>query len=214
MRIYKTCAFSADSRIPFASIDSNDALLPYPVNNYVAALPVPVPAKKSRGRTAPRTPKSLETSKPGRGVKRPASKEIDAKDLGIGDLSAHMNRQIGDDEELDTQLIAHRILDELKEQCIPQASLAVKVLGRSQGTLSDLLRKPKPWGIMKNGRGTFQRMANWLDLDPVVRRALCFMKKEDVARITGMAEPTPAKRARQTTPRLVFFPVSRHMRKA
>lgn len=105
-----------------------------------------------------------------------------------------MNAQIGDDEELDTVDIARRILSELKERCIPQTALAEKILARSQGTLSDLLRMPKPWSVMKNGRATFQRMSNWLGLDPDVRRALCFLPKEDVARITGLDEPTPAKR--------------------
>lgn len=33
---------------------------------------------------------------------------------------------------------------------------------RSQGTLSDLLRNPKPWSKLKSGRETFRRMAKWL----------------------------------------------------
>lgn len=33
---------------------------------------------------------------------------------------------------------------------------------RSQGTLSDLLRNPKPWPKLKSGRETFRRMAKWL----------------------------------------------------
>ncbi|EJW71319.1 hypothetical protein WUBG_17771, partial [Wuchereria bancrofti] len=35
-------------------------------------------------------------------------------------------------------------------------------LFRSQGTLSDLLRNPKPWSKLKSGRETFRRMAKWL----------------------------------------------------
>ena len=31
-----------------------------------------------------------------------------------------------------------------------------------QGTLSDLLRNPKPWSKLKSGRETFRRMAKWL----------------------------------------------------
>ncbi|VDO30082.1 unnamed protein product [Brugia timori] len=36
------------------------------------------------------------------------------------------------------------------------------LLFRSQGTLSDLLRNPKPWSKLKSGRETFRRMAKWL----------------------------------------------------
>lgn len=38
----------------------------------------------------------------------------------------------------------------------------LQVLGRSQGTLSDLLRNPKPWSKLKSGRETFRRMWNWM----------------------------------------------------
>lgn len=31
-----------------------------------------------------------------------------------------------------------------------------------KGTLSDLLRNPKPWSKLKSGRETFRRMAKWL----------------------------------------------------
>lgn len=40
---------------------------------------------------------------------------------------------------------------------------------RSQGTLSDLLRNPKPWNKLKSGRETFRRMYVWLKL-PLVER--------------------------------------------
>uniref|UniRef100_H3BZG1 CUT domain-containing protein n=1 Tax=Tetraodon nigroviridis TaxID=99883 RepID=H3BZG1_TETNG len=53
-------------------------------------------------------------------------------------------------------------ITELKRYSIPQAIFAERVLSRSQGTLSDLLRNPKPWGKLKSGRETFKRMARWL----------------------------------------------------
>ncbi|VDK60595.1 unnamed protein product, partial [Gongylonema pulchrum] len=40
---------------------------------------------------------------------------------------------------------------------------------RSQGTLSDLLRNPKPWSKLKSGRETFRRMAKWLQ-EPELQR--------------------------------------------
>ncbi|XP_015274322.1 PREDICTED: one cut domain family member 2, partial [Gekko japonicus] len=51
---------------------------------------------------------------------------------------------------------------ELKRYSIPQAIFAQRVLCRSQGTLSDLLRNPKPWSKLKSGRETFRRMWKWL----------------------------------------------------
>lgn len=50
----------------------------------------------------------------------------------------------------------------MKRYSIPQAIFAQRVLCRSQGTLSDLLRNPKPWSKLKSGRETFRRMAKWL----------------------------------------------------
>ena len=58
--------------------------------------------------------------------------------------------------------MAQRITAELKRYSIPQAIFAQRVLCRSQGTLSDLLRNPKPWSKLKSGRETFRRMWKWL----------------------------------------------------
>ncbi|XP_063054277.1 one cut domain, family member, like [Engraulis encrasicolus] len=68
----------------------------------------------------------------------------------------------GGGEELNTKDVAQRIITELKRYSIPQAIFAERVLSRSQGTLSDLLRNPKPWGKLKSGRETFKRMSRWL----------------------------------------------------
>jgi len=65
-------------------------------------------------------------------------------------------------EEINTKDLAQRISAELKRYSIPQAIFAQRVLCRSQGTLSDLLRNPKPWSKLKSGRETFRRMYKWL----------------------------------------------------
>ncbi|XP_017062765.1 homeobox protein onecut isoform X2 [Drosophila eugracilis] len=67
-----------------------------------------------------------------------------------------------DMEEINTKDLAQRISAELKRYSIPQAIFAQRVLCRSQGTLSDLLRNPKPWSKLKSGRETFRRMFKWL----------------------------------------------------
>ncbi|PAA88818.1 hypothetical protein BOX15_Mlig009890g1 [Macrostomum lignano] len=64
--------------------------------------------------------------------------------------------------EINTKEVAQRVIFELKNCGIPQAVFAQQVLCRSQGTLSDLLRNPKPWSKLKSGRETFRRMWKWL----------------------------------------------------
>ena len=76
--------------------------------------------------------------------------------------SNNNNSGSGETEEINTKDLAQRISAELKRYSIPQAIFAQRVLCRSQGTLSDLLRNPKPWSKLKSGRETFRRMAKWL----------------------------------------------------
>ncbi|KAJ8049759.1 One cut domain family member 2 [Holothuria leucospilota] len=69
---------------------------------------------------------------------------------------------VSNGEEVNTKEVASRVTSELKRYSIPQAVFAQRVLCRSQGTLSDLLRNPKPWSKLKSGRETFRRMWKWL----------------------------------------------------
>ncbi|NXH36649.1 ONEC2 protein, partial [Myiagra hebetior] len=65
----------------------------------------------------------------------------------------------GQVEEINTKEVAQRITAELKRYSIPQAIFAQRILCRSQGTLSDLLRNPKPWSKLKGG---FWGQCPWL----------------------------------------------------
>ncbi|XP_042200061.1 hepatocyte nuclear factor 6 isoform X2 [Callorhinchus milii] len=108
-------------------------------------------------------------------------------------------------EEINTKEVAQRITTELKRYSIPQAIFAQRVLCRSQGTLSDLLRNPKPWSKLKSGRETFRRMWKWLQ-EPefqrmsALRLAACKRKEQEHGKERGA---TPKK------PRLVFTDVQR-----
>ncbi|XP_044742042.1 homeobox protein onecut [Chrysoperla carnea] len=120
----------------------------------------------------------------------------------------------GDIEEINTKDLAQRISAELKRYSIPQAIFAQRVLCRSQGTLSDLLRNPKPWSKLKSGRETFRRMWKWLQ-EPefqrmsalrlaaaqIPQRGSCKRKEELVTQSEHI--PTPKK------PRLVFTDLQR-----
>ncbi|XP_071004412.1 hepatocyte nuclear factor 6-like [Oncorhynchus clarkii lewisi] len=94
----------------------------------------------------------------------------------------------GAGEEIDTRDVAQRIITELKRYSIPQAIFAERVLCRSQGTLSDLLRNPKPWGKLKSGRETFKRMSRWLQEPEFQRMAslrleACKQKEEEQSKL-------------------------------
>uniref|UniRef100_A0A0N5BQG9 CUT domain-containing protein n=1 Tax=Strongyloides papillosus TaxID=174720 RepID=A0A0N5BQG9_STREA len=71
--------------------------------------------------------------------------------------------------DIDTESLCRFVSEELKKHSISQATFARKVLNRSQGTLSDMLRNPKPWNQLKTGRVTFVRMHRWSCLPEDVR---------------------------------------------
>lgn len=112
----------------------------------------------------------------------------------------------GQMEEVNTKEVAQRITTELKRYSIPQAIFAQRVLCRSQGTLSDLLRNPKPWSKLKSGRETFRRMWKWLQ-EPefqrmsALRLAACKRKEQE----HGKGDRGSASKK----PRLVFTDVQR-----
>jgi len=99
-------------------------------------------------------------------------------------------------DEINTRAVAARVAAELKRYSVPQAVFAQLVLCRSQGTLSDLLRNPKPWSKLKSGRETFRRMWKWLQ-EPEYQRmsALRF-----AGRLAGMKPTVTLIYTRSTQP--------------
>ncbi|CAI2344209.1 unnamed protein product [Caenorhabditis sp. 36 PRJEB53466] len=112
------------------------------------------------------------------------------------DSNDPLNAEIGDDIYIDTKDLCKRIAFELKNHSIPQAIFAERILCRSQGTLSDLLRNPKPWNKLKSGRETFRRMYNWVAQPLQTRLDILDMKTEEGNRANGMSPPTPAQNVR------------------
>ncbi|ROT85685.1 Homeobox protein onecut [Penaeus vannamei] len=104
----------------------------------------------------PSAPMSVATASIGSG-------QVPMKTAQMATTSAgSVSAAAGEVEEINTKELAQRISAELKRYSIPQAIFAQRVLCRSQGTLSDLLRNPKPWSKLKSGRETFRRMWKWL----------------------------------------------------
>ncbi|KAG5839625.1 hypothetical protein ANANG_G00206910 [Anguilla anguilla] len=117
----------------------------------------------------------------------------------------------GQMEEVNTKEVAQRIATELKRYSIPQAIFAQRVLCRSQGTLSDLLRNPKPWSKLKSGRETFRRMWKWLQ-EPEFQRmsALRLAGERTIACKRKEQEQGKGDRGSLSKkPRLVFTDVQR-----
>ncbi|XP_055605746.1 uncharacterized protein LOC129753908 isoform X2 [Uranotaenia lowii] len=120
----------------------------------------------------------------------------------------------GDVEEINTKELAHRISSELKRYSIPQAIFAQRVLCRSQGTLSDLLRNPKPWSKLKSGRETFRRMYKWIQ-EPeyqrmsALRLAATQSAKPAAVQVKKHEEPEHSVMGHSKKPRLVFTDLQR-----
>ncbi|XP_070618848.1 hepatocyte nuclear factor 6 [Erythrolamprus reginae] len=137
----------------------------------------------------------------GQGQMQASSRDPKPAAASQGSAGSHS----GQLEEIDTKDVAQRITTELKRYSIPQAIFAQRVLCRSQGTLSDLLRNPKPWSKLKSGRETFRRMWKWLQ-EPefqrmsALRLAACKRKEQDQGKDGGNALKKP---------RLVFTDVQR-----
>lgn len=67
-------------------------------------------------------------------------------------------------QDLDTQIITTKIKEALLANNIGQKIFGEAVLGLSQGSVSELLSKPKPWHMLSiKGREPFIRMQLWLN---------------------------------------------------
>lgn len=75
-----------------------------------------------------------------------------------------------DEDECDTARIAQEVKEALQRQNIGQRVFGHYVLGLSQGTVSDILARPKPWRkLTSRGREPFLRMKHFLSDEPSVQ---------------------------------------------
>ncbi|MGH0149609.1 UNVERIFIED_CONTAM: hypothetical protein FKN15_048994 [Acipenser sinensis] len=67
-------------------------------------------------------------------------------------------------QEVDTLELTRQVKDKLAKNGICQRIFGEKVLGLSQGSVSDMLSRPKPWSkLTQKGREPFIRMQLWLN---------------------------------------------------
>lgn len=73
-----------------------------------------------------------------------------------------MNMEKYQDHNLDTMFISRRVRELLSIHNVGQRLFAKYVLGLSQGTVSELLSKPKPWDkLTEKGRDSYRKMHAW-----------------------------------------------------
>lgn len=121
-------------------------------------------------------------------------------------LNILINSSLTHQIKVNTKDVAAKITAELKRYSIPQAIFAQRVLCRSQGTLSDLLRNPKPWSKLKSGRETFRRMKKWLQ-EPEFQRMAALRMAACKRKEHGEHKRMPMNKK----PRLVFTDRQRRM---
>lgn len=91
-------------------------------------------------------------------------------------------------QELDTMAMTHAVKEVLQYHNLGQKLFGEAVLGLSQGSVSELLSKPKPWHMLSlKGREPFIKMQIWLN-DPLnierLRHYQSEMKGSPVERVT------------------------------
>ncbi|CAI2330143.1 unnamed protein product [Caenorhabditis sp. 36 PRJEB53466] len=125
--------------------------------------------------------------------KKPAIVESDVPRVSFASLGMHR-------DDIDTEKLSNFLLSEMTVCGINQSTFAAKILGRSQGTLSELLRRPKKWDMIKNtGRVPYQKMFDWLCLDDNER-----MRALEGPDVKGKRKPH-----KEHTPRVVFTDIQR-----
>ncbi|XP_062446134.1 homeobox protein cut-like 2 [Rhea pennata] len=138
--------------------------------------PPPSPSEQDKGSQEPLT-LALESSKENQ---QPESRSASA--LG-GKICPNSQGPVGIQEivamspELDTYSITKKVKEVLTDNNLGQRLFGESILGLTQGSVSDLLSRPKPWHKLSlKGREPFVRMQLWLN-DPHNVEKLRDMKK-------------------------------------
>ncbi|CAB0029747.1 unnamed protein product [Trichogramma brassicae] len=107
---------------------------------------------------------------------------------------------------LNTEDIVKRVKEQLSQYSISQRLFGESVLGLSQGSVSDLLARPKPWHMLtQKGREPFIRMKMFLEDDNAVHKLVASQYKiapEKLMR-TGGYGGLPPNATHETRPRAI-----------
>uniref|UniRef100_UPI00398EC334 homeobox protein cut-like 2 n=1 Tax=Pristiophorus japonicus TaxID=55135 RepID=UPI00398EC334 len=106
-----------------------------------------------------------------------ASHSLSGKSLSNGQSPTGIQEMVAMSSELDTYAITKKVKEVLTDNNLGQRLFGESILGLTQGSVSDLLSRPKPWHKLSlKGREPFVRMQLWLN-DPFNVEKLRDMKK-------------------------------------
>ncbi|KAK1328644.1 hypothetical protein QTO34_012218 [Cnephaeus nilssonii] len=119
----------------------------------------------------------LESSKENQQPEGRSSSSLSGKMCSGSQASGGIQEIVAMSPELDTYSITKRVKEVLTDNNLGQRLFGESILGLTQGSVSDLLSRPKPWHKLSlKGREPFVRMQLWLN-DPHNVEKLRDMKK-------------------------------------
>ncbi|XP_063081685.1 homeobox protein cut-like 2 isoform X2 [Cavia porcellus] len=120
---------------------------------------------------------SLESSKENQQPEVRSGSMLSGKMYSGGQATGGIQEIVAMSPELDTYSITKRVKEVLTDNNLGQRLFGESILGLTQGSVSDLLSRPKPWHKLSlKGREPFVRMQLWLN-DPHNVEKLRDMKK-------------------------------------
>ncbi|XP_021570963.1 homeobox protein cut-like 2 [Carlito syrichta] len=138
--------------------------------------PPPSPAEPEKSAQEPLS-LSLESSKENQQPEGRSSSVLGGKVCTGSPAAGGIQEIVAMSPELDTYSITKRVKEVLTDNNLGQRLFGESILGLTQGSVSDLLSRPKPWHKLSlKGREPFVRMQLWLN-DPHNVEKLRDMKK-------------------------------------
>ncbi|XP_023834753.1 homeobox protein cut-like 2 isoform X5 [Salvelinus sp. IW2-2015] len=113
--------------------------------------------------------------------------------------------------EVDTIELTRQVKEKLAKNGICQRIFGEKVLGLSQGSVSDMLSRPKPWSkLTQKGREPFIRMQLWLldQLGQALTQLPSQSLSQDKSPVTAQSSPSPPPSPEESRPSPLVEPVS------
>ncbi|NXV45393.1 CUX2 protein, partial [Uria aalge] len=138
--------------------------------------PPPSPAEHEKGCQEPLT-LALESSKENQQPESRSTPALGGKTYSNSQGPVGIQEIVAMSPELDTYSITKKVKEVLTDNNLGQRLFGESILGLTQGSVSDLLSRPKPWHKLSlKGREPFVRMQLWLN-DPHNVEKLRDMKK-------------------------------------
>ncbi|KAJ3604275.1 hypothetical protein NHX12_029016 [Muraenolepis orangiensis] len=113
--------------------------------------------------------------------------------------------------EVDTMELTRQVKEKLAKNGICQRIFGEKVLGLSQGSVSDMLSRPKPWSkLTQKGREPFIRMQLWLldQLGQSLMQLPSHSLAHDKSPALAQSSPSPPVSPAESQPSLLGEPIS------